>query len=283
MAPPNLAWGGFKNGQIPRANLVDVGGGKLAQADAARGLAELAEAFHAKWGASLYLAADQDAYRDLARQRYMLDHPELYPYAHALPGSSIHGWARSFDLSGYTKVSHPWLVENAPRFGISWAYGRELNESWHFDYIGPITTTAGGGGGGTVIKEKDEDMTYGIRNDFPDEKILPGFPKDAVLIGHGTDPLVWVSNAGPEDINGVVIAGWNATQIAERIGQVGIRGSGADLGKVFKSLPDAQAGHPVYALGESAGGSFTLDAATIQALATANAAAFFAEQKKPGN
>lgn len=157
MAAPNLAWGGHKNGQIPRTSLVDLGGGKLAQPDAARAFQRLAAAFRTRWGTRLYIGADQDVYRDLARQQYMLDHPELYPHAKAAAGTSIHGWARSFDVSGYGKTSHVWLVENAPQYGISWAYGRELGESWHWDYVGPITTTAGGGGSFASI-ERHPDM-----------------------------------------------------------------------------------------------------------------------------
>lgn len=147
-APYSLAWGGFRNGQIPVRNLVDIGGGKLLQADAAAAFSRWAAAFRARWNDRLYLMADQDAYRDLARQQYMINHPELYPHAHAAPGTSIHGWARSVDVTGYGasgSVRHLWMQETGPKFGWVWTYGRELGESWHWDYTGPITTTAGGG------------------------------------------------------------------------------------------------------------------------------------------
>lgn len=149
MAVPNLAWGGFRNGEIPRGNLVDFGGGKLLQADAARTLHALADEFAAAFpGYRLYVGANQDTYRDLAYQTLMSGTGKhLYK-----PGSSIHGWARSADLSGYGSSSatarHLWLQRNAGRHGWSWAYGRELGEPWHWDYVGPITTTAGGGFGG---------------------------------------------------------------------------------------------------------------------------------------
>jgi hypothetical protein len=94
-------------------------------------------------------------------------------------------------------------------------------------------------------------MTYALRLDFPDNTILPGVPKGAVFIGSGTDPLVWVSNYGPEESSGVFIAGWNASQIAERINQVGIRGSGKDLNKVYYQFPTVKGATPAYTLGSA--------------------------------
>lgn len=151
MAPPDLRWGGFRNGRIPRENLVEFQPGKLLQADAARALRGLAMAFEQRWRSPLYLDWYQDAYRDMARQQAMWDNRSAgwpWPKKVSAPGGSIHGYARSADLTGYgaaTSAQHTWLVENAPDFGWSWAYGRELGEGWHFDYLGPITTTAGDG------------------------------------------------------------------------------------------------------------------------------------------
>jgi len=150
MAAPNLAWGGFSNGRIPASNLVDIGSGKLLQADAASNFKRFAAAFRARWGEPLYLASYQDAYRDLARQQYMYDHPYEFNSKGqvATPGTSVHGWARSVDVSGYGaggSERHLWMQQNAGTYGYSWAYGKQLGESWHWDYVGPITTTAGGG------------------------------------------------------------------------------------------------------------------------------------------
>lgn len=149
---PNLAWGGFANGRIPRGNLVDIGAGKLLQADAAYNWGRFRNAFYSRWGQPLYLADYQDAYRDLALQQYMWDHRNSgppHPSKVASPGNSIHGWARSVDCSGYGQAGsarHNWMVANSPSYGWSWDYGQSLNESWHWDYVGPITTTAGDGG-----------------------------------------------------------------------------------------------------------------------------------------
>ena len=108
-----------------------------------------------------------------------------------------------------------------------------------------------GDSGSTTTKKKDEEMTYALVNKIPGPG-LPGIPEGAVFIGNGTDPLVWVSNSGPEQINGVVYADWDAASIAARITQVGLRGSGDDINKVYKSMADAQAKRPAYTLGSSA-------------------------------
>lgn len=109
---------------------------------------------------------------------------------------------------------------------------------------------AGGGGGATPIIERNNDMsTYALRNDGP---TAAGIEKGAVFIGQGTDPLVWVSNPGPEvSLLGIPVAPWNAEAIAKRIGEVGLRGSGADVNKVFASMADARAvpPRPAYILG----------------------------------
>lgn len=114
----------------------------------------------------------------------------------------------------------------------------------------PYYTSSAGGGETPLPTETEEEMTYALRLDFADQNVLPA-PKGSVFIGSGTDPLVWVSNPGPEQINGVVTAGWDAPAIVDRINQVGIRGSGANLNKVYKSLADARNNAaPVYTLGK---------------------------------
>lgn len=150
MAEPNLAWGGFRNGQIPLANLIQYQPDKYLQADAARSLRRLATAFQSRWGEDLFVDWYQDLYRDIARQQAMWNNRGNgfpWPASVASPGNSIHGWARSADLTGYGASGsqrHQWLVANAPVYGWTWDYGRQLGEGWHFDYVGPITTTSGG-------------------------------------------------------------------------------------------------------------------------------------------
>ena len=114
-----------------------------------------------------------------------------------------------------------------------------------------LDLTSPAGTGGVTLNQKDEGMTYALINRTPGDA-LPGVPKDAVFIGNGTDPLVWVSNWGPEMINGIAVAEWDAKSIADRISQVGLRGSGADLNRVYKSMADARAGgsKAVYTLGQ---------------------------------
>lgn len=119
----------------------------------------------------------------------------------------------------------------------------------------PFSTITSSSAGGNVspITEKDEDMTYALCNRIPGP-MLPGVPKDAVFIGSGTDPLVWVNNWGPEMIQGVVLADWNHEAIADRIQQVGIRGSGANIDKVYASFQDARDNKPAYVLGKGSVG-----------------------------
>lgn len=157
---PNLRWGGFSNGQIPRTNLVEYQPGKFLQADAARNLHALANEFYRRWGGNLYADWYQDLYRSLSRQWDMWNNRGAgfpWPNSVASPGNSIHGWARSADLTGYGaggSARHNWLVDNAPNFGWSWDYGRALGEPWHFDYLGPITTTAGDGGYQPILETR---------------------------------------------------------------------------------------------------------------------------------
>ena len=167
-------------------------------------------------------------------------------------------------------VSYGQWVREGQDVGVMGTTGQSTGVHCHFechpgggaavnprDYMARAVTA---GTGATPINEKDEDMTYALINRVAGDQ-LPGVPKDAVFIGSGTDPLVWVSNYGPELINGVVVAEWDHTAIAARISQVGLRGSGADLNKVFKSMADARAGvNPVYTLGA---GKVTLGDVTL--------------------
>lgn len=132
------------------------------------------------------------------------------------------------------------------------------------DYMGRAIASAPAGGGATPIIEREEDMTYTLRLVEDGGASLPGVPKGSVFVGNGTDPLVWISNYGPEQINGVVMADWNAGAIAERISQVGLRGSGDDLDQVYKSMADARAGgsKAVYTLGR---GSVSVGDVTVAA------------------
>lgn len=163
----NLAWGGFSNGRIPRANMVDIGDGKLLQADAAYNFNRWNVAFRQRWGENLYLASYQDAYRDINKQNWMYTHP-VPGVIVAYPGTSNHGWARAVDVSGYGALNsarHIWMQQNGPSYGWSWATGKASNESWHWEYVGPITTTAGDGGVTPFPPEpepetENEEMSY---------------------------------------------------------------------------------------------------------------------------
>lgn len=194
-----------------------------------------------------------EGYRDFATQQYLY---ALYLAGKgnpaSSPGSSPHGWGLAVDLntSSFGGAVFNWLTNNAARFGFNNRVGRSIGEHWH--WVFEPTAVAGLTPPTAIVTNKGEEkVSYGIRNAVR-VGALPGLPVGAVLIGSGTDPLVWVSNAGVEQANGVVIADWSDKQIAERIAQVGIRGSGRDLDKVFASLADAMAkpSRPLYALGK---------------------------------
>lgn len=167
-----MAWGGFKNGSIPLANLVEFEGtGKYLQADAAASLTRLFDATEAATGARPYIAANQDLNRDLAEQIRLLKHnyrvvpsggsifyagerwakkPGIDPTTGrayvtcATPGFSNHGWARAADISFPTAASRAWFRAHCEDEGWTNA-GDAFGEDWHKEYHGPITTTAGSG------------------------------------------------------------------------------------------------------------------------------------------
>lgn len=65
----------------------------------------------------------------------------------AVPGTSNHGWGIALDIKNYGSTSGPgfrWLLDHAGAFGWSWATGRNVNEPWHWEYIGSLTRPAGG-------------------------------------------------------------------------------------------------------------------------------------------
>lgn len=252
MAPPKLAWGGYKNGRIPTSVLVDIGGGKLLQRDAARQLAAFAAAFaEAFRGGRLYVGPDQDTYRDYAYQ----ERTSGKGNHHYKPGGSIHGYARSADLSGYGSVGsakHNWLVEHAPDFGWSWAYGKELGEGWHFDYIGPITTTAGGGDvSGSTPQPKEYDMTNIVQIDvdslryivtLPDEPNLTQLPAgaDAADPVAGFSAIINASRTGEiAYITGrqmIFVNDWLQKAIAAEKGAIILASTEADLAPVLAKI-----------------------------------------------
>ncbi|MGV8912246.1 MAG: M23 family metallopeptidase [Rhodoglobus sp.] len=149
--------------------------------------------------------------------------------------------------TGKTKGAHAHVAVST---SISPGQGVRVDPVPHIDsWIRANGGSFAGGDTTPIIEEEEEDiMTYVLVNRNPGDS-LPGVPANAVFIGSGTDPLIWASNFGPELANGVVAADSNHTAIAERISQVGLRGSGVAINKVYKSMADARDDKPAYILG----------------------------------
>lgn len=165
-----IRWPGQRNGLIGLSLMSVVLGRRLHPAAATSFLAMRSALFLAT-GVWIGLA---DAYRPLAEQdrvfrvRYTSGHASGIWYAGtywrkrpgvpaaAVPGHSNHGWAMAVDISGYGSTSgrvFRWLLDHAGAFGWSWTTGRNVNEPWHWEYVGSLTRPAGG----TIIIIEEEE------------------------------------------------------------------------------------------------------------------------------
>lgn len=187
-----LAWGGVTNGYISASALVDIGGGKLLQKDAARNWLALVAAVKARTGVTLYLANGQEAYRSYSKQVYWKNYYINLgtPRLAATPGTSNHGWARAVDISGYGSTgSATWkaLSALAPQFGYSNATGAAVGETWHWEYVGAIA--AQGGGSADVLWIQQRLAAVGI-NPGPLDGLFGAKTKAAVVAFQGARGLV---------------------------------------------------------------------------------------------
>lgn len=134
-----LAWGGYKNGQIPLTALTDVGNGQSLRSDVARQLDLMLDAYVADTGNARPHV--NSGYRSLDDQQWMLDHPAGQLVAAV--GFSTHGWGITPDLSDTGR--HPvtpfsaWLDEHAADYGFRRTIA---SESWHYQGGFPATITA---------------------------------------------------------------------------------------------------------------------------------------------
>lgn len=97
------------------------------------------------------------AYRDLADQQYLIDHPQG-PVPIAPLGYSTHGDGRAVDISNWATV-YGWLTRNAPRFGFRQQFA---SERWHWKHDG---TTAAGGGTRIIESSLESEMyVKGVTN-----------------------------------------------------------------------------------------------------------------------
>jgi hypothetical protein len=129
--------GQFQNGLLPASALCTLFDGHTQmRADAAVNLAELNEAYVARFGADLCLSS---GYRTLAQQRSVK--AEKGGLA-ATPGKSNHGWGLAIDFCSKETTGErwTWLNENAPLYDFenpSWARdgGSGPHERWHWEYL----------------------------------------------------------------------------------------------------------------------------------------------------
>ncbi|GAA4627231.1 D-alanyl-D-alanine carboxypeptidase family protein [Cellulomonas oligotrophica] len=125
------------NGQLATADLCTLWDGRQQlRADAAVALAELNDAFVARFGTDICLT---DGYRTLAEQ-YTLKAQK--GGLAATPGKSNHGWGLAVDICGLQPGTSrwTWMNDNGPVYGWenpTWAKsgGSGPYEPWHWEYI----------------------------------------------------------------------------------------------------------------------------------------------------
>lgn len=222
------------NGMLDKATLVDVtGAGDYLTPDAARDFIALRNYVRERFGVTLGVT---ELYRDRAAQDevwrlYLAGDPRV-PYPPAPKYTSGHGWANRADISGYS------LVPDFDAVLAMFGWVRDVpGEPWHMTHVRTVTAA---GAAATLFTTatigEDPDMQYAIKNTIiskPDP--LNGkLPLGAILIGQGTDPLIWVENPGPElERLKLVPVEWDTKTIHKRIGECGLRGSGAELDRIY--------------------------------------------------
>jgi hypothetical protein len=144
------------NGQLRPDELTAIQGQYLANATA-NAFNTMSEASWITNRVRLRISAG-GAYRNLADQQYLIDHPEG-PVPIARLGYSSHGDGRAVDISNWSSV-YGWLVANAPRFGFRQQFA---SERWHWRHDG---ATAAGSGGSLIIELEMESEMYvkGVTN-----------------------------------------------------------------------------------------------------------------------
>lgn len=137
--------GGVQGGVTPGVGgggrgMVPVGKGKYLRADAASAFAQMNAAFRR---AGMGVLGINSGYRSIAEQTRLYNgwKQRLPGFNKAAPpGHSNHNHGTAVDLSGYGGSTNSpqfrWLLQNAGRFGYSWAEGRSAGEPWHWVYVG---------------------------------------------------------------------------------------------------------------------------------------------------
>jgi LAS superfamily LD-carboxypeptidase LdcB len=130
------AWGGYRNGRIPKVALASIERGQRLRPDAADAWRALQQAATADLGHPIGVT---DSYRSYELQ---VDLKARKGSLAATPGRSNHGWGLAVDLvtGGWDGEAMDWLQANAHRFGWyhpNWAQINGSNpEHWHWEYRG---------------------------------------------------------------------------------------------------------------------------------------------------
>ncbi|CAM3549891.1 M15 family metallopeptidase [Isoptericola cucumis] len=127
---------GSANGQVPDDQLCSPwDGAQQVRADAAEALAELNEAYVARFGESMCIS---DGYRSYDQQ---VATKAAKGYLAATPGTSNHGWGLAVDLCAETYAGErwDWLADQAQTSGWDnpdWARpGGSKYEPWHWELV----------------------------------------------------------------------------------------------------------------------------------------------------
>ncbi len=130
---------GVANGQVPQDQLCSPwDGAKQVRADAAEALAELNEAYVARFGEPMCIA---DGYRSYDQQ---VATKAAKGYLAATPGTSNHGWGLAVDLCAETYAGDrwDWLAQQAQTSGWDnpdWARpGGSKYEPWHWEFVDAV-------------------------------------------------------------------------------------------------------------------------------------------------
>ena len=129
----------MKKPVTPGGGIVEVGHGKYLRADAAQAFVNLATAFRQGTGGNLGIT---EGFRSNERQAqlYQAYKSGKSKIVAAAPGHSHHNSGVAVDLNGYGGSTNSpqfrWLLQNAGKYGWSWAEGRAVGEPWHWVYVG---------------------------------------------------------------------------------------------------------------------------------------------------
>lgn len=127
----------FANGRIPQSVLKQFGNtGKYGHPVLVDALTAAFAAVKKETGYTLYVATEQDIYRDITGQLFWRSYWSArgLPGNAAVPGTSNHGWARSVDISGLPPQGSPMRARVdaiLARFGLRF----DTHEGWHLTML----------------------------------------------------------------------------------------------------------------------------------------------------